>query len=78
MDLFFVTKWWTDGSFRLRGSSILLSSASLLVIATLTAIARIAFEEQSLTSFLVFLVAVIQAWLGKALLQPGSTCLTCT
>ena len=73
MDLFFVTKWWTDGSFRLRGSSFLLSSASLLVIATLTAIARIAFEEQSLTSFLVFLVAVIQAWLGKAFLQPGST-----
>ena len=46
--------------YRILWAATLLLSAVLVVIATIIAVARIAYEEQSLVAFVILLVTIIQ------------------
>ena len=60
------TTRWADAAdspmsyYRILWATTLLSSAVLVVIATITAVARIAYEEHSWAAFVVLLVTIIQ------------------
>ena len=47
-------------SYRILWATTLLLSAFLVVIATIIAVARIAYEEQSMIAFVILLVTIIQ------------------
>ena len=60
------TTRWADAAdspmsyYRILWATTLLSSAVLVVIATIIAVARIGYEEQSLVAFVILLVTIIQ------------------
>ena len=65
LDVLKTTRWADAGdspmsSYWILWATTLLSSAVLVVIATITAVARIAYEEQSLVAFVILLVTIIQ------------------
>ena len=65
LDVLKTTRWAAATSspmsaYRILWTTTLLSSAVLVVIATIIAVARIAYEEQSLVAFVVLLVTIIQ------------------
>ena len=86
LDVLKTTCWPTTAarpmSYRLLWASALLSAAFLVVIATVVAVARIAFEEQSWVSSLVLLVTIVQVqdmisrlqFTNKSFFSHGETC----
>ena len=86
LDVLKTTCWPTTAarpmSNRLLWASALLSAAILVVVATVVALARIAFEEQSWVSSLVLLVTIVQVqdmisrlqFTNKSFFSHGETC----
>ena len=57
-NILIAVRWVTFGSYFL--ATILVSSAALVAIGTIAAVAKIAFDEQSWMAFIVLLVTLVQ------------------
>ena len=58
LDILKAARWVTFGSYFL--ATLLVSSAALVAIGTIAAVAKVAFDEQSLVAFIVLLVTMVQ------------------